>query len=109
MTRILSYNHHEPDYINTRKEIGLATQQLDKFIGTYKSSQSGSMTVTRENTVLILKGGGQRYTLYPQSDISFFTKDRDLIFEFVKDATGKPQKMIVKEHGAAADELVFEK
>ena len=109
MARILSYNHHAPEYINTRKEIELHGQQLDQLRGTYKSAQSGIMTVMRENKVLILKGGGQTYTLYPQNDNSFFSKERDLVFEFVKDATGKPLKMIVKEHGAVADELVFEK
>ena len=109
MSRILSYNHHEPEYKNTRKEIELPAQKLDKLSGIYKSSQSGSMTVVRENKMLILKGGGQSYTLYPQTDTSFFTKERDLVFEFAKDATGKPVKLIVKEHGAVADELTFEK
>ena len=109
MSRILSYNHHEPEYINTKKETELPAIQLDQLTGAYHSTQSGTMTVTRENKVLILKGGGNSYTLYPQNDTSFFTKDRDLEFQFVKDSTGKPLKMIVKEHGAAADELMFEK
>ena len=109
MSRILSYNHHEPEYTNTRKEIELPASRLDQFSGTYKSAHSGTMTVVRENKVLILKGGGQSYTLYPATDNSFFTKERDLVFEFVKDAAGKPTKMIVKEHGAVTDELLFEK
>src|SRR5258706_367656 len=73
------------------------------------NANSRIMTVIRENKVLVLKGGNNSYTLYPQSATSFFSKERDLVFEFVKDATGKPLKMIVKEHGAMADELVFEK
>ncbi len=109
MSRILSYNHHAPEYINSRKEIELSANQLDQLSGIYKSAQSGTMTVIRENKVLILKGGGKSYTLYPQTDTSFFTKERDLVFQFVKDAAGKPLKMIVKERGAVADELVFEK
>ena len=74
MTRILSYNHHEPEYINTRKEIELPASQLDQFSGTYKSARSGTMTVIRENKVLILKGGGQSYTLYPELTIRFLQK-----------------------------------
>ena len=109
MSRILSYNHHEPGYKNTRKEIELPAEQLDKLTGTYKSSQSGAMNVMIENKILILKGGGQTYKLYPQTATSFFSKERDLVFEFVKDATGKPLKMIVKEHGTVADELMFQK
>ena len=109
MARILSYNHHAPEYINTRKEIELPARQLNQLTGTYKSAQSGTMTVVRENKLLVLKGGGNSYTLYPQAEALFFTKERDLVFQFVKDATGKPLKIIVKEHGAAADELIFEK
>ncbi|MEP6597755.1 MAG: DUF4440 domain-containing protein [Ginsengibacter sp.] len=109
MSRILSYNHHEPEYINTRKEIQLPFHQLEQFAGTYKSAKFGTMTLISENKVLILKGNNQSFTLYPQTDNSFFTKERDLVFEFIKDTTGKPLKMIVKEHGAVADELVYEK
>ena len=109
MTRILSYNHHEPDYVNTRKEIELPSLQLDQLTGTYKSDRSGTMTVTREDRVLILKGGNNSFTLYPQADNSFFTKDRDLLFEFIKSGAGKPLKMVVREHGAVADELVLQK
>ena len=109
MSRILSYNHHAPEYINTRKEIELPVQQLDQLTGTYKSSHFGRMTVIRDNKVLLLKGGNNSYTLYPLSGTSFFSKERDLVFEFVKNTAGRPVKMIVKEHGAMADELMFEK
>jgi hypothetical protein len=109
MTRILSYNHHAAEYKNARKEIELPARQLDQVTGTYKSDQSGIMTVIKENKVLILKGGNNSYTLYPQSDTLFFMKERDLTFQFVKDAAGRPLKMIVNEHGAKADELMFQK
>jgi hypothetical protein len=105
MSRILSYDHHEAEYVNKRKEIVLTAKQLDQFIGTYKSSKSGTMTVIRNNTVLILKGGNNSYTLYPMSKDSFFTKERDLVFEFVKDGSGKVVKMRVKEKGVVEDEL----
>ena len=109
MARILSYNHHPAEYKNTRKEIEVPSRQLDQLIGTYKSDQSGTMTIMRENKVLILKGGNNSYTVYPLSNTLFFTKERDLTFQFVKDAAGKPVKMIVNEHGAKADELMFVK
>jgi len=92
MSRILSYNHHEPEYKNTRKEIELSVKQLDQLTGTYNSAQSGAMTVVRENKVLILKGGGNSYILYPETDILYFSKERDLLFQFVKDTSGKPLK-----------------
>ena len=109
MSRILSYNHHAPEYINTRKEVIIPGKQLEQLTGTYKSAQSGTMSVEKGDKVLLLKGGNNTYTLYSLSPTSFSTKDRDLLFEFVKDANDKPVKMIVKEHGAVADELMFEK
>ncbi|MEO6328685.1 MAG: nuclear transport factor 2 family protein [Ginsengibacter sp.] len=109
MSRILSYNHHEPERRSIMKEIELRAGQLDQLTGIYKSAQSGTMTIIRENKILILKGGGQSYKLYPQTVTSFFSKERDLVFQFVRDATGKPLKMVVKEHDIVADELVFEK
>ena len=109
MARVLSYNHHEPKYVNTRKEIALAGLQLDRLKGTYKSAQFGIVTVVRQNKILLLKAGNDRYLLYPQTATSFFTKDRDLVFQFVKDVQGKPAKIIVKEKNAVVDELIFEK
>jgi hypothetical protein len=53
MSRILSYNHHEPEYKNIRKEIALSTVQLEQLTGTYKSAQMGALTIKRENNVLI--------------------------------------------------------
>src|SRR5258706_4690469 len=83
MARILSYNHHTPEYANTRKEIELPARKLEQLTGTYKSAQSGTMTVIRENKILLLKAGNNSYMLYPQTDDLFFTKERDLVFQFV--------------------------
>ena len=109
MARILSFNHHPAAYKNTRKNIELNSEQLDRLTGKYKSDQFGTINVTRENKVLKLVSDDNIFTLYPISDTLFFTKERDLTFQFVKDDKGQPIKMIVNEHGAKADELLFEK
>lgn len=109
MARILSYNHHAPEFKNTGKEIELPAPQLDRLTGTYKSPKFGIMSVVRENNVLILKGGNNSYRLYPRNDSLFFMKERDLTFQFVKDVTGNPVKIIVSEHGANVDEIIYEK
>jgi hypothetical protein len=67
------------------------------------------VTLTRDNDVLLLKTGDKIFQLYPRSETMFFTKDRDLTFEFENNAGGKPVKIIVKEHGTRVDELIFEK
>ncbi len=109
MKRILSFNHHAAAYINKRKETSLTDKQLDELTGNYKSDKSGVMNLVKQGNVLLLKSEDNTYTLYPQDAASFFSKERDLVFEFEKDADNKPIKMIVKEHGAVADELLFEK
>jgi hypothetical protein len=108
MSRILSYNHHPADNISSRKEIELPAGELDALTGTYKSNQSGVMSIKRMNNVLLLKADNKTYTLYPQSATMFFTKERDLVFEFVT-SHNKPVKIIVREHGNVADEAVFVK
>jgi hypothetical protein len=80
MARILSYNHHAPDYINKRKEIKLSENKLDQLTGTYKGTQTGAMSVERENDWLILHAGNNTFKLYPESETIFFTKERDLTF-----------------------------
>ena len=109
MARILSYNHHPAAYVNSRKEIELPAEKLDALAGEYNSKQFGKFSVTRSNNVLLLTAGNQIFTLYPQSDTSFFTRERDLVFEFMRDASNKPTKLVVKERGAIADEAVFVK
>jgi hypothetical protein len=109
MARVLSYNHHPATYINTRKEISLPAEKLDALTGSYKSKENEELVVTRKDDMLIITAGKNIYMLYPQSQTSFFTKDRDLVFEFTKDANDKPEKIIIKDHDAAVDEAVFEK
>jgi hypothetical protein len=109
MARILSYNHHAPGYVNTRKEIELPVWKLDRLTGTYKSAQFGKVTVVRQNKILLLTAGKDSYMLYAQTETSFFTRDHDLVFQFLEDAKGKPLKILVKENNTVADELIFEK
>jgi hypothetical protein len=107
MARLLSYNHHAVPYVSTKHEIQLDNITLGKLTGTYKSSQSGQLQLKRQENTLVLFDDKNSYILYPQSATSFFTKDRNLVFDFVLDTTGKPVKMVVKENGAVADELMF--
>lgn len=63
----------------------------------------------RQNKVLVLTSGNNAYTIYPQAGNQFFHKERDLVFEFIQDTNGRPLKIIVKEGGTLADELIFQK
>lgn len=76
---------------------------LDQYVGKYRAPKTGELVVARNNHLLLLTIGDKKYELHPQSESTFFTTDRDLSFEFVKDG-GKISKLIVREHGATVEE-----
>ena len=107
MARVVSYDHHEPPYENKRKEVVLPTSVLEGYVGKYRGPQSGTLVVSRDRNLLSLADGNKKYVLHPESDNVFFTTDRDLTFEFVKEGS-KVSKMVVREHGAVAEEAKAE-
>jgi hypothetical protein len=52
MARVLSYNHHEPGYINKRKEIILDKNKLEEFAGYYKAPKTGEIKIQSEEFIL---------------------------------------------------------
>ena len=107
MARVVSYDHHEPPYENKRKEVVLPTSVLEGYVGKYRGPQSGTLVVSRDGNLLSLADGNKKYVLHPESENVFFTTDRDLTFEFVKEGA-KVSKMVVREHGAVAEEAKAE-
>ena len=108
MARVLSYDHAPAADISTRTPITVPDAVLDALAGRYRTGQ-GVGTVRRENGTLVLsfeKGG--RFTLYPESETLFFTKERDLTFEFTQRGDG-PSIMRVRENGTVVDEGAAEK
>jgi len=105
MARVLSYDHHPAEYINKRTAIMLDENALEQFAGIYKGPQSGDMQVIVENKTLVLKkDNAHKYLIYPESENTFFSKERNLTFEFVKKGN-RIEKMVVRENGAVAEEL----
>ena len=107
MARVVSYDHHEASYENKRKEITLAPEVLQRYVGKYNGPKAGSAAVTRDDNQLILTAGAHKFVLHPQSENVFFTTERDLTFEFLKQGT-KVSRMVVREHGAITEELKAE-
>jgi len=103
MARIVSYDHQAAPYENKRTEITLPPTMLDHYVGTYLSPTNGKLKVVRNNSLLTLEVGKQQFILHPESETIFFVSDRDLTFEFVKEA-GKVAKVVVREHGAIVEE-----
>lgn len=109
IARVLSYDHGPAPYVNTRKAVTVPDAVLDSFVGTYRTGQ-GPGTVRRQGGTLVLSfEEGDSFVLYPEADTSFFTKERDLTFEFARRATDGVVIMRVRENGAVVDEGVAER
>jgi hypothetical protein len=54
-----------------------------------------------------MSAGDKKYVLHPESEAVFFTTDRDLTFEFVKEGK-KVTKVVIREHGAVVEEAKAE-
>ncbi|CAA9211296.1 MAG: hypothetical protein AVDCRST_MAG56-2383 [uncultured Cytophagales bacterium] len=108
MANVLSYNHREAPFATTRKEMVLPANALKQYEGTYTNKQFGSFTVKSNGSYLEMEGGGAKMSLFAERPDFFFSKERDLQFEFSTDPRRKVSKIIVHEKGNAVDELAKE-
>jgi hypothetical protein len=105
MSRILSYDHGPAPFVQTKKEIVLPENLLRSYAAKYKGAQTGLCEVQLDSGRLILLLGKNRMTLYPEKDNRFFSRERNLEFEFIKDGK-EGMKMIVYENEDLAEELI---
>lgn len=106
MTRVLSYDHGPAPQVNNKKQITLSNEILDQYIGKYNGPQTGDMRITRGDGHLTLSIQQKVFALYPEAENRFFSKDRDLVFEFIKNGNSI-SKMIVRENGQIVEEALF--
>ena len=109
MKRVLSYDHGPAPYKNAKKEINVPDKVLQRYAGKYIAPQTGELSIKNELQKLILQIGDKKFVLYPETENRFFSKERDLVFEFVTDAQKMPVKMLVYEHGKVVEEATFKK
>ena len=70
-----------------RKDVKLDTAVLKQYTGRYDFGPQTTTTITLENDMLYIQGGGLRKTeLFAASETSFFGKTIDISVEFVKDS-----------------------
>lgn len=106
MTRILSYDHGPAPYINKRNVATLPAAILKTYAGKYQGPATKDMRIESENATLLMIIGAKKFVLYPERENFFFSKERDLTFEFIKQ--GKAiKKLIVRERDEVAEELDF--
>lgn len=106
MAEILSYDHGPAPYENKKQTVTLTASELKEFEGNYKNPKFGTFNYKVKGSNLLMDGSGFNSILYPETKTTFFVKERDLEFEFVKDAKKRFYKIIVHENGAIVDELL---
>ena len=86
-----------------RKEVAIDPKILEKYAGEYKIIQpSIIISVTLENGKLLGQVAGQsKFSLSPESETKFFSKDVNAQITFVKDAKGEVTGLTLSQGGSA--------
>ncbi len=104
MSRVISYDHGPPPFVNNRTKVVLVESELRRLAGNYGSSQMKSATVIAKANGITLTTGTFEILLLPESNTRFFAEDRDLQVHFILKG-GSVEKTVVYEKGNAVDEL----
>ncbi|HZR18691.1 MAG TPA: family 16 glycoside hydrolase [Verrucomicrobiae bacterium] len=75
-----------------KKEFTLSASLLDKYVGTYTSSDRNRIEITRQDTQLVARLSGVRFVLFAESPTKFFAKTTDVQIEFPS-GEGKPDHL----------------
>lgn len=105
MSRVLSYDH-KPVPIKSPEPIALSAAILSAYIGQYHGSNTGDVSIEKSDNHLKLLGPQFELELYPETEDTFFTKESQVRFQFIRETNGRVSKMIVLENGGIAEELV---
>jgi CubicO group peptidase (beta-lactamase class C family) len=83
------------------KSIELDQKILERYVGEYQIGTNIVIAVTLEGGKLMGQVGGQgKFSLVPESETEFFSKDANAQIVFVKDAQGQVTGFILKQGGA---------
>ena len=85
-------------------EIDVDTRILDTYVGEYELGPNFILTVTRDKNQLITQATGQgKIEIFAESETRFFVKVMDAQLEFIKDVSGKVEKLILTQGGRKMD------
>jgi hypothetical protein len=84
-----------------RKSIALDAKTLDRYVGSYQLNPDLSIVVTREANGLVFRanGQGEATALLAESATRFFVKGQTFTVEFVSNAAGEVEKMVIESDG----------
>ena len=83
-----------------RKEIQLAPEVLERYVGRYELAPQFILTVTREGGRLFAQATGQqKFEIFPESEREFFLKVTDAQITFNLDASGRAASLVLHQAG----------
>lgn len=83
-----------------RKEIAVAPEVLDRYVGRYELAPNFVVTITREGNQLFAQATGQpRFPVFPESEREFFFKVVDAQLAFNGDAAGRATAVVLHQGG----------
>jgi len=104
MSRVLSYDHRPAPSTNLKEAVSLSDEVLIQYVGSYEGKDNRSIVISKEEDHLKLKDGKFEVNIYPESEVRFFHKERDLQFDFIKDNEQMVIMMVVYEKGVVVEE-----
>ena len=83
------------------KEISVSRETLTSYVGMYQMRPGVYMTISLDGDQVLSQLTGQgKVPIFAESPTMFFTKVVEAQLEFVKDANGKPDTLILHQNGA---------
>ena len=104
IARVLSYEHKAPE-INTNG-IKVATELLAQYAGNYNAPQTGSVTISINDSVMHLDAGNMQADLVAKSNTVFAHPQAPIELKFIAKADGSIEKFIVLENGKPVEEAI---
>jgi hypothetical protein len=82
------------------QQIAVDGSVLDRYVGSYKMTESAVLTVSRHDSQLNAQLTGQpAFPIFPQSATEFFYKVVDAQISFIQDASGQTNALTLHQHG----------
>ncbi len=89
-------NGNKKEITPDRKEITLSVDAIERLVGEYEMQPGFNLKIFIENGNPYIQATGQaKMQLYPESDTKFFVKVVDAQLEFIPDADGTVNKLIL--------------
>lgn len=90
--------------IPSENGIKVKEQLLEMYVGEYEITPEMAFSISKEHDSLFIQAPGQeKLQMFAETETKFFLKVNDAQFEFVKDDSGKPTKLIMNQSGRQAD------